>query len=43
LDEIEGAAGETEEAVGDMGIALGSLNGSMAEEGLNHPEVIAGF
>jgi hypothetical protein len=43
LDQIQGAAGETEEAVGDMGISLGGLNGGMAEEGLDHAEVIAGF
>ena len=43
LDQIQGAAGETEKTVGDVGISLGGLNGGMAEEGLDHPEVIAGF
>ena len=43
LDQIQGAAGEAEEAVGDVGISLGGLNGGMAEEGLDDPEVIAGF
>ena len=43
LDQIQGAAGETEEAVGDVGISLGGLDGSMPEEGLHDPEVIAGF
>ena len=43
LDQIQGAAGEAEEAVGDVGISLGGLNGGMAEEGLDHAEVVSGF
>jgi hypothetical protein len=43
LDQVQGAANEPEEAVGDMGIALGGLDGGMSEEGLNDPDVVTTF
>lgn len=43
LDQIQGATREAEESIGDMGIALGGLNGGMSEQGLNHPDVVTTF
>jgi hypothetical protein len=34
--QVQGAACEAEEPIGDMGIALGGLDGGMSEQGLNH-------
>ena len=43
LDQVQGAPSEAEEAVGEMGIALGGLDGGMSEEGLNDPDVVTTF
>ena len=43
LDQVQGAAREPEESVGDMGIALGGVDGGMSEEGLNDPDVVTTF
>ena len=43
LDQVQGAASETEEPVGDMGISLGSLDGGMSEQSLNDPDVVTTF
>ena len=43
LDQVQGAANKAEEAIGNMGIALGGLDGGMSEEGLNHSDVVTTF
>jgi hypothetical protein len=43
LDQVQGAAREPEESVGDMGITLGGLDGGMSQQGLNHPDVVTTF
>jgi hypothetical protein len=43
LDQVQGAARELEESVGDMGITLGGLDGGMSQQGLNHPDVVTTF
>ena len=43
LDQVQGAASEAEEPVGNMGISLGGLDGGMSEEGLNHPDIVTIF
>jgi len=43
MDQVQGAASKVEEAVGDMGITLGGLNGGMSEEDLNDPDIVTAF
>jgi hypothetical protein len=43
LDQVQGAAREAEEPVGNMGIALGGLDGGMSEQGLNYPDIVSTF